>query len=73
MSEADFPYTNIFLFFNCTVQSNPWNVGLNGGLVRKNGFGHEKKLRWGFSTRVLNFVGGTKKELYYWSVFPEGS
>ena len=28
----------------------------------KKGFGHEKKLRWGFSTRVLNFVGGTKKK-----------
>ena len=26
----------------------------------KNGFGHEKKLRWGLSTRVLNFVGGEK-------------
>ena len=27
----------------------------------KNGFEHEKKLRWGLSTRVLNFVGGIKK------------
>ena len=27
----------------------------------KIGFGNEeKKLRWGLSTRVLNFVGGTK-------------
>ena len=30
--------------------------------VVKIGFGNEeKKLRWGLSTRVLNFVGGTKK------------
>ena len=30
--------------------------------VMKIGFGNEeKKLRWGLSTRVLNFVGGTKK------------
>ena len=28
----------------------------------KIGFGNEeKKLRWGLSNRVLNFVGGTKK------------
>ena len=30
----------------------------------KIGFGNEaKKLRWGLSTRVLNFVGGIKKNL----------
>ena len=34
------------------------NIGLG-----KIGFGHEKKPRWGLSTRVLNFVGGIKKNI----------
>ena len=41
--------------------------------VAKIGFGNEEKLRWGLSTRVLNFVGWKKKyKPQYWSVFPGG-
>ena len=39
----------------------------------KIGFGNEeKKLRWGLSTRVLNFVGGTPKKNYNIGPFSRG-
>ena len=48
----------------CTVLYSTvqyWTVLYKNICVGKIGFGHEKKLRWGLSTRVLNFVGGIKK------------
>ena len=63
MSEADFPYTNIFVQY-CAVLYIivlcliSWSKNI---CVVKIGFGNEqKKLRWGLSTRVLNFVRGIK-------------
>ena len=77
MSEVDFPYTNILLQYCAVLRSTVQycTVLYKNICVGKIGFGHEKKLRWGLSTRVLNFVGGIKKQYHYhyWPVFPEGS
>ena len=57
-----------------TSNRHRWRLRVGRGkvCVGKIVFGNEeKKLRWGLSTRVLNFVGGINK-LYYWSVFLGG-
>ena len=46
----------------CTVLHSTVQYSNKNIRVGKVGFGHEKKLRWGLSTRVLNFVGGTTKK-----------
>ena len=39
-------------------------------VLGKIGFGHEKRLRWGLNTRVLNFVGGIKTKIILLVRFP---
>ena len=59
----------------CTVLYSTvqyWTVLYKNIRVGKIGFGHEKDLRWGLSTRVLNFVGGTKKNIIIIGPFSRG-